>query len=160
MRTALTSEDRELIRDWPLGFVASADAEGRPNLSPKGTFIVCDDTTIAFAEMRSPNTVRNLAVRADVAVNFVDVLTRKGLVVQGTARTVAKGEPGYGELLPPFLDIWGESLEALFNGIVVIDISACRAIRSPAYEAGATEAGLRNDWKERIEAIYERQVNG
>lgn len=156
----LTTDSKKLIADWPLGFLASADADGLPNLSPKGTFIVVDDTTIAFAEMRSPNTVRNLAVRAEVAVNFVDVLSRKGLAIRGTARMVGKDEAGYAALLPRFLAIWGEELAALFNGIVVIDVASCRAIRSPAYDAGATEAGLREGWMRNIAALYESRTDG
>ena len=31
-----------LIETWRTGFIATADAEGRPNVSPKGTFIVVD----------------------------------------------------------------------------------------------------------------------
>ncbi len=156
----LTAQARQLIDDWPLGFVATADAAGRPNLSPKGTFIVCDERTVAFAEMRSPNTLRNLAVRPEVAVNFVDVLTRTGLAIQGTARTFGRDTPEYAALRPRFTAIWGEELAALFNGIVVIDVAACRSIRSPAYDAGATEAGLREDWMARIAAIHRRQTDG
>ena len=31
-----------------LGFVATVSATGEPNLSPKGTFVVLDDRTLAF----------------------------------------------------------------------------------------------------------------
>ena len=38
----------DLITTFPLGFVATVTAGGRPNVSPKGTFLVLDDQTIAF----------------------------------------------------------------------------------------------------------------
>jgi len=153
----LSADAKQMILDWPLGFVASADADGSPNLSPKGTFLTIDDRTIAFAEMRSPQTARNIEGRADVAVNFIDILTRRGLAISGTARMAKKGDGEYRRLVPRFEAIWGAELEALFNGIVVIDLTACREIQSPAYEAGATESALREDWMAKISAVHDRQ---
>ena len=48
---------KTLIARFPLGFVATVTPEGRPHLSPKGTFLVLDDSTVAFAEIRSPDTL-------------------------------------------------------------------------------------------------------
>ncbi|MCG7492367.1 hypothetical protein [Thalassobius sp. Cn5-15] len=44
----------DLIAPWHLGFAATDNAEGSLNLPPKGFFVLQDDTTISFAEMRSP----------------------------------------------------------------------------------------------------------
>jgi predicted pyridoxine 5'-phosphate oxidase superfamily flavin-nucleotide-binding protein len=49
------------IREQRLGFVATVDADGAPNLSPKGTFAVVDAAMAAFAEIRSSGTLHNLA---------------------------------------------------------------------------------------------------
>ena len=43
---------KELIETFPLGFVATVTEDGMPSLSPKGTFLILDDKTIAFAEIR------------------------------------------------------------------------------------------------------------
>jgi len=56
----LNGQMKKLIARHTLGFVASVDLEGRPNLSPKGTFVILDDQTLIFSEIRSPNTVRNI----------------------------------------------------------------------------------------------------
>ena len=56
----LTSDMKRIIEEQRLGFVSTADLNGTPNLSPKGTFIVLNDQTIAFGEIRSPGTMRNL----------------------------------------------------------------------------------------------------
>ena len=74
----LTDDMKRIIQEYPLGFVATAAPDGTPNVSPKGTFIVLDDQTIAFGEIRSPGTIRNLRVNPRLEVNFVDPFVRTG----------------------------------------------------------------------------------
>jgi predicted pyridoxine 5'-phosphate oxidase superfamily flavin-nucleotide-binding protein len=62
----LTPNMQRIIAEQRLGFVATAAADGTPNVSPKGTFFVVDDKTIAFGEIRSPGTIRNLRANARV----------------------------------------------------------------------------------------------
>ena len=50
----MTPDLMQLIREQRLGFVATVSADGAPNLSPKGTFVVVDAATVAFGEIRSP----------------------------------------------------------------------------------------------------------
>jgi len=88
MAAIIPDSVKRLIETWRLGFIATADADGTPNLSPKGTFAVLDEGRIGFAEMRSPRTAANIAVRPDVEVNFVDILTRKGARLRGKAKMV------------------------------------------------------------------------
>ncbi len=52
---------RDLIATVPPGFAATATPEDAPSLSPKGTFLVLDDATIGFGNIRSPGTMRTLA---------------------------------------------------------------------------------------------------
>lgn len=144
---------KTLIETWRLGFIATADAEGHPNVSPKGTFVVIDHQTIAFAEMRSPSTARNIAARPEVEVNFVDVLSRRGVRLRGRALFIAKGAAEYDALLPAFTEHWAD-LEPMFNGIVVIAVTACRPLQSPAYESGAEESALRDHWAAKIAGLH------
>jgi uncharacterized protein len=39
---------------------------------------VVDDQTIAFGEIRSPGTIRNLRTNSRIEINFVDPFVRKG----------------------------------------------------------------------------------
>jgi hypothetical protein len=59
----LTADMKRIIQEQRLGFVATIDPDGAPALSPKGTFVVLGDDTIAFGEIRSPGTLRNLRYR-------------------------------------------------------------------------------------------------
>jgi predicted pyridoxine 5'-phosphate oxidase superfamily flavin-nucleotide-binding protein len=45
----LTPDMKRIIEQQRLGFVATAAPDGTPNLSPKGTFVVLDNATIALA---------------------------------------------------------------------------------------------------------------
>ena len=148
----ITAAARALIETWRLGFVASADAGGRVNVSPKGTFIVVGDDTLAYAEMRSPNTVRNIQERPEVEINFVDILSRKGVRLRGHARLENRGSATFGELLPQFSAHWPD-LGDMFNAAVLIVISICNPLVSPAYEKGAEEAELRALWKQKIQDL-------
>jgi len=142
----------DLIETWRLGFVASADADGRVNLSPKGTFVVLNDRQIAFAEMRSPQTLANIAVRSEVEVNFVDVLTRRGVRLRGDATAVPRSDPRHAGLLPCFAALWPDLTE-MMNAVVVIDVAACKPLSSPAYDTGISEDTLRGQWAQKIKEI-------
>jgi uncharacterized protein len=144
---------KQLIENWRLGFVATVSEDGQPNVSPKGTFVVIDDETIAFAEMRSPNTMRNIACQPEVEVSFVDQLSRRGVRIRGRARAVPKGTAEFEALQPRFGALWSSELQALFNAVVIIPAETVRAFATPAYEAGSTEAELRASWKSRIAAM-------
>ena len=137
------------IETWRLGFVGTATADGKPNVSPKGTFLVLDDQTIAFGEMRSPNTVANLRENPRTEVNFVDILSRKGVRIRGDAVLVEKNSAEYADLLPRFQAIWGDLCDQ-FNVIVKIPADEVKPLQSPIYEFGGEEAALRAQWKDKI----------
>ena len=141
----LTGYMKQVVSEQKLGFVATVSGDGTPNLSPKGTFLVLDDEHIMFGEIRSPNTVRNLADRPSMEVNFVDPFARKGFRARGRAELIARDTPEFEELLPRFAG-WGE-LTGRFNGIVKLRIEHAAVVTSPAYDMGATESELRATWQ-------------
>ena len=138
----LSPQMKQVIAEQKLGFVGSVDADGAPNVSPKGTFLVLDDEHIMFGEIRSPNTLRNIAERPRVEVNFVDPIIRKGLRVKGAARFVASGSEEFEALEPQFRAVWGDLCDSL-GGIVVIKVDKAAPLSSPAYDHGATEDALK-----------------
>ena len=158
--TVLTDAMQRLIAEQRLGFVASVGADGAPNLSPKGTFVALDGETIAFAEMRSPNTLANIAENPRVEVNMVDVLARKGARFRGEARFVPRGEAEFDALYPQWEAIWGPELGALFNGFVVIRVAEAKPLSSPAYDIGADEKRLRAEWLAKFQRMQEAYLDG
>ncbi|RMC32112.1 pyridoxamine 5'-phosphate oxidase family protein [Paracoccus alkanivorans] len=151
----ITSSAHRMIEDWRLGFVATADAYGAPNLSPKGTFVVHDSKTIGFAEIRSPDTLKNIALCPQVEISFVDILTRRAVLIGGTARSVARDSDEFARLFPTYEELWPD-LASSFGSIVLVDVTACRPTCSPAYDNGATASDLRRNWMQRVQDINSR----
>ncbi len=146
----LTSDMKRIVREQPLGYVATAAADGMPNVSPKGTFFVVDDATIAFAEIRSPATVRNLKANPRIEVNFIDPFVRKGYRFAGSAKIIERGEGNFDELLK----LSGSSLAPRVRAIVLISVAKALPLVSPAYDDGtATEANIRRSWTTRFRKL-------
>ena len=143
----------KIIETWRLGFVATVAKDGTPNVSPKGTFVVLNDRNIAFGEMRSPNTLRNIRHQKEVEVNFVDILSRRGLRLRGDAKIIEKDDDWFAKLMPEFEGLWDDELLARFNAIVMIEVATFRQLISPAYELGSTEPEFRQLWKDKIAAM-------
>jgi predicted pyridoxine 5'-phosphate oxidase superfamily flavin-nucleotide-binding protein len=95
----LTPDMKRIIEEQLLGFVATTAPDGTPSVSPKATFFVVDDNTIAFGEIRSPGTIRNLRTSPRIEINFVDPFVRKGYRFAGTADVVERGSDGFDSLL-------------------------------------------------------------
>lgn len=146
----LTDDMKRIIAEQRLGFVATVNADGTPNLSPKATFRVLDDRTVAFADIRSPNTIRNIRRGSRVEVNFVDPFVRKGCRLAGTAAVAERGAPEFDALIPHFADT-GDLLPHI-RAIVTIAVERASVLLSPAYDRGQTEAELRRAWTKRFRA--------
>ena len=91
MSAALTEDMKRIVEEQRLGFVASINADGTPNLSPKVTFAVIDGGSIGYCEITSPQTMRNIARGSVVEVNSVDPFVRKGYRFKGQAEVVTHG---------------------------------------------------------------------
>ena len=138
----LTEEMKQLIRDHSAGSVATINENGTPSVSPKATFVVLDDSTIAFGNIRSPGTIKNLSDRPAVEVSFLDVIQRKAVRVSGTGSFVRSAEAD-GRLVDIFKDRFPD-LEDRMSGFVIISIRSTEFILSPAYDRGETEESLRD----------------
>ena len=149
----LTCDMKRIIEEQRLGFVATAAPDGTPNVSPKGTFVVLDDRTIAFGEIRSPGTIRNLRANPRIEVNFVDVFVRQGYRFAGTATVVESGEADFEILLPKLRSALAHRIRA----IVTIAVTKALPLTSPAYDDGKTEAELRRAWTTRFRMLQPRE---
>lgn len=150
----LKPSDIDLITRLPLGFVASVSSDGRPNLSPKGTFLVLNDKRIAFSEIRSPQTVKNLQHSPFLEVNFVDPFTRKGLRASGQASLIRRGEdPAWASLYPRFAALWPD-LSHRMKSLVEITLEAVKPLSTPPYDDGALEADMIALYQEKYKRMY------
>src|SRR6266496_6151577 len=88
----LTEDMKRVLNEQRLGFIATVCPDGTPNLSPKGTTTVWDDEHLVFADIASPNSIRNLASNPAVEINVVDPFVRAGYRFKGTASLHTDGE--------------------------------------------------------------------
>jgi uncharacterized protein len=145
----ILTDDMRRVVERELGFVATVNPDGTPNLSPKGTIAVWDDDHLVFADLRSPGTVANLGSNPSVEVNVVDQLTRKGYRLKGSA--VVHTEGGEFERGVQFYEERGlDAARERVRSIVVIAVERALAVTSPAYDMGATEDELRARYRERL----------
>lgn len=149
----LTDHAIRTIQMWPLGFVATVSASGRPCVSPKGTFLVLDDETIAFGEIRSPQTVTNLTNNPELEVNFVDQFTRKGVRVRGHSEFVRRGSDKYDGLIGKWREIWGDLADRI-NMIVIVPVDEAKPLTTPPYDDGVTEQEFIAIYKQKFAEMY------
>ncbi len=140
-----------LIRDFSAGAVATVNADGRPLVSPKATFIILSDRQIAFGNLRSPDTVTNLRHNPAIEICFTDVITRKAVRVTGNGQTVPCKKASK-ELADAFETVWGDYVPHM-SAFVVVDVTAAELILSPAYDLGFGEDDLKSSNLARLNTI-------
>lgn len=147
----LTADMRAVIRAAHLCFAATVAEDGRPNLSPKGTIGVWDETHLFFLDLASPNTRANLARRPWLELNVVEQLSRRGYRFAGRATVHAPGTAEYAEGVRR---IYGDApLASAPAAVVVLAVERAAPLLSPAYWRGLDETTLRAQWRERRAAL-------
>lgn len=149
----LTEDMKRIVREQRLGFYATVCEDGSPNLSPKGTTYVWDDGHLFFADIRSPQTTANIRRGSAVELNVVDPFTRKGYRFKGPAVIHDPGTDGYQEGIARLRDA-GSKVADRVNAIVVIEVRQARAVISPAYDDGTTEASIIRAFQARFASLH------
>lgn len=146
---AVLNEDmKQMVAHLRLCYVATVTPEGRPNLSPKGSLKVLDDTHLAFIDIMSPQTMRNLKSNPFVEINMVDPFLRRGYRFKGKAEVFTAG-PVYDEVANELWTREGRQYPA--NAVVRIAVETALPVRSPAYvfNKGVEERAVREIWLKR-----------
>ncbi len=144
---------KELITTFPLGFVATVTPEGTPAVSPKGTFLVMDDQTLAYGDIRSPGTRYNLQANPVAEVNFVDPFKRKAVRAAGTVTINRRGTDWYDANIARWFDIFGD-LSKRITALVAIRLTSATEIWTPPYDDGVTEGEMIATYVARFGALY------
>lgn len=147
----LNSDMRAVIEAAHLCFAATVTPEGRPNLSPKGTIRVWDDTHLFFLDIASPGTRANLAHSPWMELNVVEQLSRRGYRFSGQAALHWEGSAVYDEATHR---VYGEMPPTTaVAAVVLLAIERAAPLLSPAYWWVADETALREIWRVRREAL-------
>ena len=147
----LTTDMRAVIEAVHLCFAATVTPDGRPNLSPKGTIRVWDDTHLFFLDIASPGTRANLSHSPWIELNVVEQLSRRGYRFFGKGELHAHGSAVYDEAMRRVYDA---TLPAQpVPGVVLIAVGRAEPVLSPAYWRVTDENAIRHIWRARREEL-------
>ncbi len=74
------------------GIIATADKNGKPNVSAKRSLQVLDDEHLIFADIRSPRTIENLKANPQIAIYCLNTSTRQGCRIWGKTEIIDSGD--------------------------------------------------------------------
>ncbi|MGQ0723354.1 MAG: pyridoxamine 5'-phosphate oxidase family protein [Candidatus Eiseniibacteriota bacterium] len=146
----LDEDMRAVIRAAHLCFAATVTADGRPNLSPKGTIRVWDDRHLYFLDIASPQTRANLERNAWIELNVVEQLSRRGYRFLGRG-TALRGGPEFDEAKRRIFAEEGSTYPV--EAVLLVEIHEARELVSPGYLHVPDEATMRRLWRERRAAL-------
>ena len=122
---------REAASRSVLSWLATVDAEGQPNVSPKEVWAIADDQHVVVANIASPLSARNIAHQPQVCLSFVDVFVQKGFKLVGTARAVRAADPEFSAWATPLLSMVGQRF--VIHSVLVIRVTSVAPIVAPSY---------------------------
>jgi len=138
----ITDEISAFLDRQRLGYVATIGPGCKPNVSPKGTITRWDAGTLIFADIRSPDTVRNIKENGNVEISSIDPVLRKGYLFEGTASVMRDAD-----MLRKALGMYKRmGIRSKIRAVVAVEVSKISSVTSPLYDMGATEEEVRKKW--------------
>lgn len=147
----LTDDMKRVVREQRLGFIATVCPDGTPNLSPKGTTAVWDDDHLVFADIRSPQSVKNIECNPSVEINVVDLLVRKGYRFKGRG-VVHRADEIFQRVCQMYRDA---GITSEIQAVVLIRVDRALPLFSPAYDRGMTEEQVKDRWRRYWRKLWE-----
>ena len=125
--SVISSEIKSFLNSQKLGYVATVSSDGKPNISPKGTIISWTSDLLAFANIRSPDTMSNLKINSAMEINVIDPLSRKGYLFIGTGKII-KDSPLFDEIVTYYRN---SGIQSPINSVVLVTVSSVSKVTSP-----------------------------
>lgn len=127
----LTPHILEAMNASVLCWLATCDAQGQPNVSPKEVFAAVDAQHLVIAHIASPSSVRNIGQQPRVCVSFVDVLAQKGFKLQGLADVLMPENADFETWAAPLKPMVGTRFP--LRGVIRIRVTGGQPIVAPSY---------------------------
>jgi uncharacterized protein len=121
----------EAIDRAVLCWLATVDADGMPNVSPKEVFAHLDGDRVVVAHIASPVSVRNLRSNPRACLSFVDVFTQRGWKLKGDVRVVEPDDPTFEEVSTPLSRIAGDAFT--IRAAIELTVTSAGQIVAPSY---------------------------
>ncbi|MEW5726884.1 MAG: pyridoxamine 5'-phosphate oxidase family protein [Pseudomonadota bacterium] len=172
---AISDDHAAFMAAQPVFFVATATAEGRINLSPKGldgTFRVLGPNRVAFLNLTGSGNETAAHLRIDDRITLMFCAfsgAPKILRLYGRGRAVHAGDAGWADLVGLFADLPGK------RQVMVVEVdsvnSSCgfgvplmepRGQRTmlPDWAGGKGPAGIRRYWRDRNATSFDGLPTG
>ncbi|MEC7711319.1 MAG: pyridoxamine 5'-phosphate oxidase family protein [Thermoproteota archaeon] len=136
-------EIKNFVNFQKLGYVATVSSDGTPNLSPKGTISILDDSTLVFANIRSPQTIENLSQNPSIEINVVDPFSRRGYRFKGLATILSHGDD-FEKILNYFEK---KGIQSSITHVIIVNTQSFSELTSPSYDLGQKQEDLVKKWK-------------
>jgi uncharacterized protein len=135
----LTTEVKDYIQKSVLCWLATANAQNQPNVSPKEVFTYLGDSHLLIANIASPISVQNIQENPQVAVSFVDVFVQKGFKLTGIAHIISPQHPDFQAKSQDLRAMFGEGFPIL--SVIEIEVKSIAKVQAPSYSLvkGTTE---------------------
>lgn len=143
----ITQKIQDFLEHQKLGYVATVSSDGKPNVSPKGTILGWNSKMLVFADIRSPDSIKNLKTNPHVEINVIDPILRKGYLFKGKGRVVSTGDT-FEDILKYYRT---KGIKSKINSIVLVTVSDILEVTSPLYDLGISEQEIRSKWKKHFE---------
>ena len=127
----LSDEIKKSMQESVLCWLATATADGIPNVSPKEMFVPYGDDCVLIANIASPKSVGNIKSNSAVCVSFVEVFKQKGFKLRGNASLIEPSDSGFEGLLKELHQLGGEGFPV--QSIIKIVVEAAEPIIAPSY---------------------------
>ena len=139
----ITEEIKNFVNFQKLGYVATVSNDNTPNLSPKGTIMVLDESHLVFADIQSPKTIENLEHNPSIEINVVDPFSRRGYRFKGIAEIISSGDK-FNNIISHYKET---GIKNTIKCVVLVKIEKLSEVFSPLYDLGHTEEELKTKWK-------------
>ena len=143
----ITEEIKIFVNFQKLGYVATVSSDNTPNLSPKGTIMILNESHLAFADIQSPKTVENIRHNPSIEINVVDPFSRRGYRFKGIAEIITSGDK-FDEIISYYKT---SGVKSQIKSIILVKIEKLSEVFSPLYDLGHTEEELKTKWKKYYE---------
>lgn len=119
-----------------LCWLATVDQAGEPNVSPKEMFTVSGERHLAFANIASPTSARNVLAGSRACASFVGIFVQKGYKVNGSARYIRRDALDFASVARPLVEIAEPRFK--IHGIILVEAERIEPILAPSYRLDAS----------------------
>ncbi|MGK0364364.1 MAG: putative pyridoxine 5'-phosphate oxidase superfamily flavin-nucleotide-binding protein [Saprospiraceae bacterium] len=122
---------KKYIDSSVLCWLATANSDGQPNVSPKELFTYIEEDTLVIANIASPTSIKNIQQNSSVCVSFVDVFVQKGYKLSGIAVFVKRSDVDFLKKAEKLKAMAGEDFPV--NSLLAISVKKVSEVIAPRY---------------------------